>query len=82
MRIPVEWREHIEASRLLLLSPFTKAFRRNTGKMAQTRNQIVAALAEKTWMPYAAPGSKSELLLSKVAGWNVNVYRGPGLFMS
>jgi predicted Rossmann fold nucleotide-binding protein DprA/Smf involved in DNA uptake len=82
MRIPVEWREHIKTSRMLLLSPFAEAYRRNTTKMAQARNQVVAALADKTWMPYAAPGSKTELLALKVVSWSVNVDKGSGLFAS
>ena len=69
MRIPAEWREHIDASRMLLLSPFIKKYRRNTTTMAQTRNLVVSALAEKMWIPYAAPGSKTELLASKANLW-------------
>jgi predicted Rossmann fold nucleotide-binding protein DprA/Smf involved in DNA uptake len=82
MGIPAEWREHIQASRMLLLSPFAKAHRRNTTKMAEVRNQVVVALAEKAWIPYAAPGGKTRVLASKVARWSVNVDKGSGLFTS
>jgi len=82
MGIPAEWREHIQASRMLLLSPFAKAHRRNTTKMAEVRNQVVVALAEKAWIPNAAPGGKTRVLASKVARWSVNVDKGSGLFTS
>ena len=82
MRIPAEWREHIRASRMLLLSPFAKAHRRNTTKMAEVRNQVVVALAEKAWIPYAAPGGKTQVLASQIAGWNVGVENRPEIVTS
>jgi hypothetical protein len=51
-------------------------------KMAEIRNGVVAALAEKVWIPYAAPGGKTQVLASKIAGWNVNTDNRSGFFTS
>jgi hypothetical protein len=50
--------------------------------MAEIRNGVVAALAEKVWIPYAAPGGKTQVLASKIAGWNVNTDNRSGFFTS
>lgn len=62
MRLKREYRQAIEAGRLLLLSPFPAGQRRMTRDMAQVRNRLVAALAERVFVAYADPGGKTEAL--------------------
>lgn len=60
LNLPVEWRQAVEAGRLLILSPFVSRHRRPTVQLAERRNDLVAALAECVVVIYAAPGSKTE----------------------
>ena len=62
MRIPREWRTPISEGRLLILSPFARSHHRPTTKLAAQRNDLVAALATELFIPYAAPGGKTEFL--------------------
>ena len=69
MRIPKEWRQSLEDERLLVLSPFpTKEKRKSSGR-AEFRNRLVAALADRMLVPYAAPGSKTEQLCRTIISW-------------
>jgi len=60
MRIPRMWREELEERRLLLLSPFEPDHRRITAPLAEQRNWLVACLAHKVFIAYAAPRSRTE----------------------
>ena len=60
MRIPNAWTEAIDNGRLLVLSPFKKKHKRVTASLSEQRNQMVALLASDAFLPYAAPGSRSE----------------------
>ena len=62
MRIPSEWKKAIERGRLLLLSPFTGAQKRPTVKLAQQRNEFVAAVADKVCFIHTTPGGTLESL--------------------
>ena len=62
MRIPKDWQEDRDNGRLLLLSFFEKKDRRITAALSEQRNRIVALLARDVFIPYAAPGSRSETL--------------------
>jgi predicted Rossmann fold nucleotide-binding protein DprA/Smf involved in DNA uptake len=62
MRIPNAWREAIDNGRLLVLSAFEKKHKRVTASLSEQRNRIVAMLARDAFLPYAAPGSRSENL--------------------
>lgn len=62
MRIPVAWRGPLEDGRLLILSPFEAKHRRLTVKLAQQRNEFVAALADEVFVIHASPGGKLESL--------------------
>ncbi len=59
MRFPKEYKRPISKKRLLLLSPFTEKHRRITVETSNIRNEFVAAIAEKVFVAYAAPGSKT-----------------------
>ena len=67
MRIPEEWRRPLNEGRLLLLSPFSRSHRRPTVGLAATRNELVAALADRVFIGHAAPGGKTEAFAKTVA---------------
>lgn len=62
MRLPAEWKAGIDAGRLLILSPFEDKEKRPTAALAEERNHFVAAVADKLFIAYAHPGSKTETL--------------------
>lgn len=62
MRPTTAVKEGIEAGRVLLVSPFGAKHRRATAKLADQRNHLVAALSRRIFVPYAAPGGKTEAL--------------------
>jgi len=62
MRIPNAWREAIDNGRLLVLSPFKRKHKRVTASLSEQRNRIVDMLARDAFLPYAAPGSRTEKL--------------------
>jgi predicted Rossmann fold nucleotide-binding protein DprA/Smf involved in DNA uptake len=62
MRLPHEYKNPLDQSRLLLLSPFPAKLRRATVQTSLYRNRFVAALADRIFVPYAAPSSKTEQL--------------------
>ena len=59
MRIPSAWKAPIERGDMLLLSAFSNNNRRPTKQSTARRNSIVAALADKVFIPYAAQDSKT-----------------------
>ena len=67
MRIRREWRPPISEGRLLILSPVGRSQHRPTAALAAQRNDLVAALATELFIPYAAPGGKTESLARKHA---------------
>ncbi len=68
-RLPDKLTEPIKAGRLLMISPFDEKVNRATADTASTRNELVVALADTVFVPYAAPGSKTEALCGKVLKW-------------
>jgi predicted Rossmann fold nucleotide-binding protein DprA/Smf involved in DNA uptake len=60
MKMRWEYKKPLEDGRLLFLSPFTENMRRQSEQNAIERNYFVAALADKIFVPYAAPESKTE----------------------
>jgi predicted Rossmann fold nucleotide-binding protein DprA/Smf involved in DNA uptake len=69
MRIPPEWKKPLAEDRLLILSGFLPEKHRVTAELAQARNRIAAALADKVFVAYASPGSKTETFCRDVIGW-------------
>ena len=61
-RYPKEWKKPIEESRLILLSQFPDKVRRVTAETAEQRNCFIVSLADTIFIPYAANGSRTELL--------------------
>ena len=67
MRVPREWHRAVAEGRLLILSPFGCSHRRPTAALAAQRNEVVAAIATDAFIPYAAPGGRTEALAHKLA---------------
>jgi predicted Rossmann fold nucleotide-binding protein DprA/Smf involved in DNA uptake len=61
-RIPAAYRQPLTEARMLLLSPFPETLRRATAETATARNRFVAGLAERIFIAYAAPESRTEAL--------------------
>ncbi|NQU09859.1 DNA-binding protein [bacterium] len=59
-RVPADWRRPLADDRLLVLSPFGDRTRRATAATAAHRNAVVAGLATRVVVAYAAPGGKTE----------------------
>jgi predicted Rossmann fold nucleotide-binding protein DprA/Smf involved in DNA uptake len=68
-RLPKEYADPISDSRLLMLSPFGEKVKRARQDIARFRNEFAAALADRVFVVYAAPGGKIENCCKKVLGW-------------
>jgi predicted Rossmann fold nucleotide-binding protein DprA/Smf involved in DNA uptake len=73
-RPPSEFRKPLEEGRLLLLSAFDDSVRRADEESAHGRNRVVAALADRVFLAYAAPGSKTEFFCREIMGWKKQVF--------
>lgn len=60
LRLPAEWKNPIDAGRLLILSPFPSRHRRPTIRLAEQRNRLVGEIAAIVFVAHAAAGSKTE----------------------
>jgi len=74
MRLPKEYRSHLDEGRLLLVSPFSERHRRPTIETALYRNHFVAALADRVFVPYAAPSSKTFEFCRVLISWHKPLY--------
>ena len=68
MRMPSAWRKACVEGRLLILSPFAPKHGRISALLAEKRNRFVSLLADQFFVPYAAPGSKTEKLCQDLLG--------------
>lgn len=66
MRISPALHAPYRDGRLLLLSPFGPQTRRVTAALATERNLFIAAIATNILVAYAAPGSRTAALVSKI----------------
>lgn len=60
MRIKPEYKNPLGDSGLLILSPFSEKEKRISSDRSLARNRFVAAIADKIFIPYAEPKSKTE----------------------
>jgi predicted Rossmann fold nucleotide-binding protein DprA/Smf involved in DNA uptake len=74
MRMPSAWRKACEDERLLILSPFAPKHGRISSLLAEKRNRFVSLLADSFFVPYAAPGSKTEQLCQDLLTAGKKVY--------
>ncbi len=73
MRIPKEWKTPLLDGRLLILSPFPSNLRRPTAKLAQKRNEFVAALADEIYIPWVTSSGHLQQLIKKIPKWNIPI---------
>lgn len=66
MRLRPELKPAFEADRLLILSPFEPVQQRTTATLAERRNRFIGALADRFFIPYASPDSKTAALASQL----------------
>lgn len=66
-RLPVEWRDAVQAGRMLILSTQDSRVRRPSVRSAADRNAMVAALAERVFIASASPGGRLHSLAREVA---------------
>jgi len=69
MRLKPAYKTAVEEGRLLILSPFPAKQSRISAEQAEQRNRLVAALAERVFVAYAAPGGKTERLCHEVVSF-------------
>jgi hypothetical protein len=62
------------AGRLLILSPFPPKEKRITATLAEARNHFVGALADRIFVPHAAPGGKTDAFCRKLSAARKRVY--------
>jgi hypothetical protein len=62
MRVPLVWRPALKEGRLMIASGNLGSSRRPTVRLATARNLFCASLADEAFIPYAAPGGKTERL--------------------
>jgi hypothetical protein len=60
MRVPAEWRPHIERGRLAVVSPFAERIRRPTREVSRVRNEVLAAYSTAILVPHATPGGQAD----------------------
>ncbi len=73
-RLPAEWEPLLHEGRLLLLSPFADDVTRITAATSQYRNRVAAALADDAFLPYAAPGGRTEAFCFDLLAWEKTVF--------
>jgi predicted Rossmann fold nucleotide-binding protein DprA/Smf involved in DNA uptake len=66
MRLKPELVPAFNAGRLLILSPFPPKKKRMTVALAETRNRFVGALADRIFVPHAAPNSRTLALCNEL----------------
>jgi predicted Rossmann fold nucleotide-binding protein DprA/Smf involved in DNA uptake len=59
MHLKPELLPAFDAGRLLILSPFPPKDKRITATHAEARNRFVGALADRIFVPHAAPNSRT-----------------------
>ena len=74
IRISKEWKKPLDEGRLLFLSPFPDNRHRSDIEMAVYRNRFVAALADRIFISYAEPSSKTENFCREILSWQKPVY--------
>lgn len=68
-RLPMQFRSAVNEGRLLMVSPCSERVKRATVATAGLRNELVAALADKVFVAYAAQGGKIETLCRRIHKW-------------
>ena len=77
-RVEPEFKRPLGEGRLLLLSAFPDSIERPTIETAHQRNRVVAALAERIFVAYAQPNSKTEFFCREVIAWGKPLHTHAG----
>lgn len=77
MRIPADWKPHIEKGRMLIISPFDKKYNRTTAQTARQRNEFISDIADDVFAAHAAPDSKTLALCKQMIAKNKRLYTIP-----
>jgi predicted Rossmann fold nucleotide-binding protein DprA/Smf involved in DNA uptake len=72
--VPADFTDLFDAQRLLVISPFPDHAPRITRDTAAYRNTVAAAVADEIFLPYAAPGSRTEAFCVAALAWDKPVY--------
>lgn len=65
-KVEREFTKPLDQGRLLIITPFDKSVKRVSSQNAQTRNQLMIALADRITIGYANPGGQVEELLKGI----------------
>jgi predicted Rossmann fold nucleotide-binding protein DprA/Smf involved in DNA uptake len=76
LRIPNHCRSAFAERRLLFVTPFAAGPKRVTARSATRRNEIVAALADDAFIPFASPQGKTGHIEALLHQWNVPIVPG------
>lgn len=74
MRLSKKTKEALLAHRLAIVSPFSEKYKGTSKKTAESRNLMVAALADRILMLHASPNGMLEKLVKTMIGWDKKVY--------
>ena len=74
MRIKKEYQALLKNGRMLIISPFDGKHNRISSERSARRNHFISELADEIFIPYAAPGSKTEKLCFRVLESDKNVF--------
>ena len=77
-RLEPDFKRPLDEGRLLLLSVFPDSIKRPTIETAHQRNRVVAALAERIFVAYAEPGSKTEFFCREIVAWGKQLHTHAG----
>lgn len=77
MRLKPELEAPFRAGRLLVISPFVHGQKRVTATLAEQRNQFVAALSDRLFIPHVAPGGRiaalaAQMLAERKEVWTID----------
>ena len=75
IRIPTDWRRGLDSGRVLIITPFEKWPPRPTVESARQRNELVAAVADKSLIVHASPGGQIEEISHLVDRWGMTRWK-------
>lgn len=77
-RLEPEYQKPIEDNRMLMLSAFGEKHNRPTAQTGVIRNRFVADIADLLFVPYAAPGGKTEAMCREIVNGGKPFYTFAG----
>jgi hypothetical protein len=68
-RVPSTWKSPLQDGRLVIVHAFDEGESRTTVELAEARNRVVAALADRIFIADAASGSGTESFCREIVAW-------------